>query len=179
MTISLLIAIVAVLAVLGFRYAVRGNAATVTDPEQLVGRTQPVDLEAFQNLISLSDENYLRASLPWNTYLRIHRLRCRAAREYVAIVAANAAVFVRLGQYAQHSNDAGVRTAGATLLTLALSTRMLAIKADLKLRLAALLPWWQPSLHSAATTYLDLRKALAMVVQLQRPELAGRIYSAV
>ena len=49
----------------------------------------------------------------------------------------------------------------------------------LKLRAAEMLPWWQPSLHDAATLYTDLRKALAVVVQLQRPELAGRIYSSV
>ncbi|MGI9103834.1 MAG: hypothetical protein ACR2IF_15450 [Terriglobales bacterium] len=179
MTIPILVAILAILAVVAIRFAIRGNAAAITDPEQLLGRTQPVDLAAFQNLISVSDENYLRASLPWNSYLRIHRLRCRAARQYVAMASANAAVFVRLGQYAQHSPDEGIRSAGAKLLALALNTRMYAIEADMKLRFAELLPWWQPSLNLAAATYTDLRKALALVVQLQRPELAGRIYSAV
>ncbi len=179
MTIPILIAVVAILAVLGLRYAIRGNAAAITDPEQLLGRTQAVDLAAFQNLIRVSDEEYLRASLPWSSYLRVHRLRCRAARQYIAMASANAAVLVRLAQYAQNSPEEGVRRAGGALLALALTTRMNALEADMKLRFAEMLPWWQPSLNAAATTYTDLRKALALVVQLQRPELAGRIYSAV
>ena len=44
-------------------YVEGGQNASVNRLEDLAGRTRPVDLEAFRNLVDPEEENFLRASL--------------------------------------------------------------------------------------------------------------------
>jgi hypothetical protein len=179
MTIALILVVVAILSVLGLRYAVRGFAQQVTDPEQILGRTQPIDLLAFQNLIDPEEERYLQERLSGYSLLRVRRARYGAACEYVGMAARNAAVLIRVAQLAQASEQPRVREAGKQLLALATETRILALLALLQLYLARLMPWRIPALGSMAQAYSGMRATLERVVSWQRPELAGRIRAAV
>ena len=179
MTLVLILVVVAVVMVVGVQHAIRGFAAQFTDPEQLLGRTQAVDLLAFRNLIDTGEDEYLRARLPWHSLWRVRRARHRAAAEYVRMAAVNAAILVRLAQTVQHSDQLRIREAASQLQALAIETRVLAGVALLQLYLAWLFPWWQPSLGNITLAYTGLRATLERVVSWQRPELAGRIRAAV
>jgi hypothetical protein len=179
MTFLLVLVIAAVLIVIGVRRAVRGFEAEVCDPEQLLGRTQAVDLLAFHNLIDPDEDAYLRSQLSWLSFLRVRQARYWAAVEYVHMAARNAAILVRLGQNAQQSEDVRICEAGKQLLTLAIQTRMLALMAIVQLYLALLVPFWKPSLGSVTQAYSGMRVTLDRVVRWQRPDLAGRIRAVV
>lgn len=179
MTIVFILGVVAIVIVVGLRHAIRGFAAQVTDPEQLLGRTRALDLLAFRNLIDPGEDEYLRTRLPWHALWRVRRARHRAAAEYVRMAAVNAAILVRLAQTAQHSDQLRIREAASQLLALATETRVLAGFALLQLYFAWLFPWWQPSLGNITLAYTGLRATLDRVVGWQRPELAGRIRAVV
>ena len=160
-------------------HVVRGFAAQVMDPEQLLGRTCPVDLPAFRNVINPDEDAYLTAHLPRTAVWRVRRARCLAACEYVQLTAHNAGILIRLAQTAKNSDQVRIREAGRQLLTLALQTRMLAGVAIVQLYIAWLLPFWQPSVRSVTEAYTGVRAALESVVIWQRPDLAGRLREAV
>jgi hypothetical protein len=175
----LILVVVALLIAIGLRQAVRGFAADVIDPEQLLGRTRPVDLMAFRNLSNPDEDAYLAAHLPRTALWQVRRARYSAASEYVHLAAHNAAILIRLGQSAKNSSEVRIREAGTKLLTVAVQTRMLAGIAIVQLQIARVLPWWQPSIRSVTESYTGARNALESVVIWQRPDLAGRLGEAV
>jgi hypothetical protein len=179
MTLVLILIVAAVLIVMGMRRAVRGFETEVCDPEQLLGRTQAVDLLAFHNLLDPEEDGYLRSQLSWFSFLRVRNARYRAAVEYVQMAARNAAILVRLGQTAQNSKEVRIREAGKQLLVLAIETRILAGLAIVQLYLALVVPFWKPSLGSVTQAYTGMRATLDRMVRWQRPELAGRIRTVV
>jgi hypothetical protein len=169
----------AVLLALGLRRAVRGFAAEVVDPAQLLGRTCPVDLAAFRNLIDPGEDAYLTAHLPRTALWRVRRARYLAAGEYVHMTAHNAAILIRLAQAAKNSSEVRIREAGRHLLTLAVHTRILAGITMVQLGIAWLLPFWRPSMLPVTEAYARVRAALESVVIWQRPDLAARVGEAV
>jgi hypothetical protein len=179
MTLVFILVVAAVLIVMGMRRAVRGFEGEVGDPEQLLGRTQPIDLPAFDNLIDPDEDEYLRSQLSWFGFLRVRNARYRAAAEYVHMAARNAAILIRLAQSAQNSQEAHISEAGKQLMTLAIETRILAGLAIVQLYLALVVPFWKPSLGSVTQAYTGMRATLDRVVRWQRPELAGRIRAVV
>ena len=179
MTVVIILIVAAVLIVMGLRRAVRGFEGEVRDPEQLLGRTQPIDLLAFHNLIDPDEDEYLRSQLSWFSFQRVRNARYRAAVEYVQMAARNAAILIRLGQTAQNSQEVRISEAGKQLLTLAIETRILAGLAIVQLYLALVVPFWKPSLGSVTQAYTGMRATLDRVVRWQRPELAGRIRAVV
>jgi hypothetical protein len=59
---------------------------------------QPLDVQAFNNLIDQSEEDYLREQLPPSTFRTIQRLRLRAAIDYVICASRNSALLIRMGK---------------------------------------------------------------------------------
>ncbi|MGZ4817313.1 MAG: hypothetical protein ACXVZJ_01735 [Terriglobales bacterium] len=172
------LAAIALALTLAIRGAVRGFASAVTDPEQLFGRTIPIDVDAFRNLLRPEDDEYLRAHLPAYSFLRVRRSRFLAAYEYVRMIARNSAILVRLGQAARASSDAQVSQAAQQLIHLAIETRVYAFLAEAQLLIASFLPWWRPSLGAIVLVYPSTCSAVDRVIRLQRPELAGRVNAA-
>src|SRR2546430_12950059 len=97
-------------------YAVRGKTSPIAGLDDLVGRTRPVDIDAFRNLIDPAEEEFLRENLPASEFRVIQRERLRAAVEYVSCAAHNAAILVRLGEAARVSPDPKIAEAGQQLL---------------------------------------------------------------
>ncbi len=127
------------LAGLGLALLLRGMAAKVNAVEDLVGRTVPVDLEAFRNLIDPNETLWLAQQLASHDFRRIQRRRIRAVLAYVALTGRNAALLLRLGEAARDSGDAEVADAGRQLASLALAVRFYVVLA--RLRLAAVYLW--------------------------------------
>src|SRR2546429_8367388 len=97
-------------------YAVRGKTSAVAKLDDLVGRTRPVDIDAFRNLIDPAEEEFLRENLPAGEFRVIQRERLRAAVEYVSCAAHNAAILVRLGESARLNLDPKIAEAGQRIL---------------------------------------------------------------
>src|SRR5271156_6771797 len=71
----------------------------------LEARIQPVDIEAFRNLINPSEDDHLRRRLPSAEFRHVRRARLRAAAAYVQVAGRNATVLARIGESAQISED--------------------------------------------------------------------------
>src|SRR2546423_10898362 len=113
-------------------YAVRGKTSAVAKLDDLVGRTRPVDIDAFRNLIDPAEEDFLRENLPASEFLAIQKERLYAAMEYVSCAAHNAAVLVRLGEAARLSLDPKIAEAGRPMLGTALRLLLYALLATVR-----------------------------------------------
>ena len=72
--------------------SVRRNRSQIYQLENMASHTQPIDLEAFRNLVNPGDEIYLRQHLSPRDLRAVRRKRARAAAEYVRCASRNAAV---------------------------------------------------------------------------------------
>src|SRR3954471_13307375 len=140
MAIVIVIVTVALLAALFFIRVSRGHAAAISNLDELSGRTQPIDLPAFRNLIDPQETAFLRRHLAPQDFRAIHRERTQATAEYVQRIALNAAVLLRLGQAARTNPDPEVVRAAQSMIERALVVRMIPMQALIKLRMQAMLP---------------------------------------
>lgn len=158
--------------------AVRGQSVAVNRLEELEGRTQPVDLQAFRNLTDPREEEYLKAQLRPADFRALQRERLRAALGYVRRAANNASILLRVGEAARRNADPEIARAADELVESALKLRMYALLAVGLLHVRILLPdgGWSPA--RVAADYQGLRERVARLSRLQRPEYAGRIAAA-
>ncbi len=136
---------------------------------------QPLDIDAFQNLIDPRESEYLRSHLPASEFRRIQRLRLRAIAAYIQVVGRNAALLVHVGQLALSSTDAKTSEAGHCLVDQALLLRRNAAFALLRIYLA--LPW--PNATFAAAPIIDgyqrLNSSAMLLGRLQNPATSVRL----
>ncbi len=114
-------------------YVEGGQNSSVNRLEDLAGRTRPVDLEAFRNLVDPREEDFLRASLLPRHFRDIQRQRMRAALDYIRNTSHNAAILLRLGEAATRSADPRIAQAGRQLIDNALRLRAYALLSGAKL----------------------------------------------
>ncbi len=112
MILPFILTVVALAILLLLLYVEGGRNSSVNGVEDLAGRTRPVDLEAFRNLVDASEEDFLRASLSRREFRAVQRERTRAAVEYIRNSAHNAACLLRLGEAASRSGDPRIAEAG-------------------------------------------------------------------
>jgi hypothetical protein len=177
MTLPLLAVAISLVAAFLLMRVVRGNlgAQRIQSLDDLSGKTVPVDLEAFQNLISPSEDAYLRSALPLRDYKKLRRLRTRAAVEYLGRVAHNAAVLLRLGEAAQQSESSEIADAARQLVNTALAVRINALLAIVRLYLSLALPVGNAFCDRAIEHYAALRNVFGNLGKLQNPALNARL----
>jgi hypothetical protein len=175
MAIVLAIVIAALLAALFFIRVSRGHAEAIANLDDLSGRTQPVDLEAFRNLIDPAETIFLRKHLPPPDFNAVQRERTQAAVEYVQRIAQNAAVLLRLGQAARSHADPEVARAAQSIIERALVVRMIAMQALIKLKLQILLPGIDLSTVDVFDRYTRLTESVGLFTRLQRPAYSARV----
>jgi len=141
----------------------------------LVGRTRPVDIDAFRNLVDPVEEDFLRENLPPGEFRAIQRERLRAAVEYVSCAAHNAAILVRLGEAARLSLDPKIVEAGQQLLDTALRLRLNALLATIRLYLGIALPGAHLSAGRLVDNYQHLSSLAGQLVYMQYPARASRL----
>ena len=156
-------------------YAVRGKASPVGELDDLVGRTRPVDIDAFRNLIDPAEEDFLRENLPPMEFRAIQRERLRAAVEYVNCAAHNAAILVGLGEAARVSPDPKIAEAGQQLLDSALRLRLYALLSIPRLYLGIVLPGAHLSAGRLVDNYQTLSSLAGQLVFMQHPAHASRL----
>lgn len=170
------IIVVASLAVLLLMWHVaRGESAAVSKLDDLAGRTRPVDLEAFRNIIDPEEEAFLRANLSPSEFRAVQRERLQAALDYVRNAAHNAAILLRLGEAAARSTDPKIVAAGQQLINSALRLRLYASLSIAKLYLGIALPGAHLSAGRLLDSYQQLSGLTGQLALLQRPAQATRV----
>ena len=170
--IFVVVALVTIFVIL--RIAHRQRRKDLTLP-QLTEQIRPVDIDAFGNLMSLEEEEFLRRHLTTRMFRKTQRRRIRAAMGYVSRVSANAGILLRIGELATDSSDAHILAAGRELIDRASRLRLNAILVLMKLSVAFILPGVPLSVGGIAGGYKDLSRLLVQLSQRRVSAGASRI----
>jgi hypothetical protein len=155
-------------------YVEGGGQAPVSRLEDIAGRIQPVDIDAFRNLVDPGEEAFLRAHLRPREFREIQRERLRAAMDYIRSSSHNAAFLLRLGEAAVRSSDPRVAAAGRKLVESALRLRASALLSVTLLYVRMALPGVRLSYGELADKYQHLSGLASQLAMMQHPAQAAR-----
>jgi hypothetical protein len=135
---------------------------------------QPIDIEAFRNLVDPMEDEYLRRRLLPTEFRTVRRERLRAVAAYVRVAGTNAAILIHMGQNAVVSTDPQTAEAARQLVNNALLLRRNATLVLMKIYI--LLAWpnsgllAEPILHG----YEQMSGAAMLLGRLQHPSVPVR-----
>lgn len=175
MILSFTLIFVALAILLLLLYVEGGQNSTVNRLEDLAGRTRPVDLDAFRNLVDPREEDFLRANLLPRQFRSVQRERLRAAREYLWNTAHNAAFLLRMGEAAARSADPRIAQAGKQLIQSALRLRANSLLSCAKLYVRTVFPEARLSYGELADNYQHLSALASQLALIQHPTQAARL----
>jgi hypothetical protein len=155
--------------------AARGQGTVVNQLDDLAGRTRPVDLEAFRNLIDPQEEEFLRECLSPGEFRIVQKERLLAATEYVVNTAHNAAVLLRLGEAAMRSSEPQIASAGRRLVETAIRLRFYALLCVATLRVRMALPGMPLSVGRLVDNYQRLSGIATQLALVQQPRYVSRL----
>lgn len=174
MTLALIL-VVAALFALALILRIGFSRGLQISSSSLATQIQPIDLEAFRNLVDPAEDEYLRRRLPPSEFRTVRRERLRAMAAYIQGAARNAAVLVRLGQAALASSDPNTAEAARQLVENAILLRRNAAYALLRIYVAlAWSPAGQPALP-ILHGYERLSGSAMRLGRLQNPAVPVRI----
>ncbi|HLW84666.1 MAG TPA: hypothetical protein VKR60_05580 [Candidatus Sulfotelmatobacter sp.] len=136
---------------------------------------QPLDVEAFRNLVDPAEDEYLRRHLSPAQFRVTQRARLRARAAYVRVAARNAAVLIRIGQTALDSNDARVREAALQLVNDALLLRRNATFALLRIYAEMAWPGRSTATARVIERYERLSGSAMLLGRLRNPVVPVRL----
>jgi cytochrome c-type biogenesis protein CcmH/NrfG len=163
MNIALVFVVLGVLALFAILYLAKTGTRTGGNLEQLTGQLRPVDVRAFRNLMSESEEQFLRENLPFREFRAVHRQRMLAATDYVRCAAHNAAILITLGEAARQSSDPEIIAAAEKLLDNALRLRLYALQTMPRLYLAIVFPGIARTPQPFADAYDTMTRQVVML----------------
>lgn len=166
MTLAILLVVLAVLSLIFIiRFAVL-RSLRKTEPS----RIQPVDIDAFRNLVDAVEHEYLRSRLSPHEFRHVQRKRLLAAAAYIRVVAANAALLMIIGESALASPETEHAQAARKMIDDALILRRNATLALARIYIALI---WPDARFFYAGSVLDSYRRLngsAMLLgRLQNP----------
>lgn len=175
MTLAIILVIAAALALVFIFSVTISRSLQVSSGNGLAGKIQPIDVEAFRNLVDPAEDEYLRRRLSASEFRLVRRQRLRAMAAYVQVAGRNAAVLVRMGQAALTAGDAQTAEAARRLVDNALLLRRNAAFALLKIYVA--LAWPTSGLAAAPILhgYVQLNGSAMLLGRLQNPAVPVRI----
>jgi hypothetical protein len=144
-------------------------------PSSLAAQIQPIDIEAFRNLVDPAEDEYLRRRLPSGQFRRVQRERLRAAAAYIQIAGRNAAVLVHLGQSALTSPDRNTAVAAQHLVESALLLRRNCAFALIRIYIALAWPNGGATAALILHGYEKLNGSAMLLGRLQNPAAPVRI----
>lgn len=175
MTVSFILIGIAILAVCSLLLIARNQRIRGRDLAELSTRIRPVDLEAFRNLMSPLEEQFLKDNLATARFHGIQRRRFVAAISYVNVVASNALILLRMAQAAQNSPDPEIVTAGRELGEAASRLRLYSLLVLSRLCIGVAFPEVQFSPAGVADQYQDLCRRVSLLSRLQVAGGASRL----
>lgn len=169
MIITLIFALVFLLALVFSVRLTKGLALSANVLEEPTEHIRAVDVEAFRNLIDPGEEEYLRTNLSPAEFRRIQRERLRAAVEYVSCAAHNAAILLRLADAGRRSSNPATAEAAQKLVDNALRLRLYALHAIPRLYLGMILPGSRISPVRVVDRYEQMTRLVVLLGCLQYP----------
>ena len=97
MTLAVILVVAAALALVLIFGVTVSRSLQISAGTSLAGRIQPIDVDAFRNLIDPAEDEYLRRRLPASEFRLVRRQRLRAMAMYVQMAGRNAAALVLMG----------------------------------------------------------------------------------
>jgi hypothetical protein len=175
MTLALVLVIAAALALVLILGITVSRSLQLSAGSSLSRKIEPIDVEAFRNLVSPAENDYLRRRLPTAEFRRVQRERLRATATYIRVAGRNAAVLVAVGQAALAADDAATVEAARQLVDNALLLRRNATLALLRIYVA--LAWPHSGLAGAPVLhgYERLSGSAMRLGRLQNPAVPVRI----
>ena len=175
MTLALVLVIAAAFALVVILGVTVSTRLQLSPGSALARRIEPIDIEAFRNLVDPMENEYLRRRLPGAEFRRVQRERLRAAGAYIRVAGKNAAVLIAIGQAALSSTDGATVEAARQLVDNALLLRRNASFALLRIYVALA---WPHSAFAAAPVlhgYEQLSGRAMLLGRLQNPTVPVRI----
>jgi len=174
MTIAIILVVAAALALIFILRVTLSRSLQISAGTGLA-QIQPIDVEAFRNLVDPAEDDYLRRRLPAAEFRAVRRERLRAMAAYIQAADKNAKLLVKTGQAALTAGDAPTVEAARRLVDNALLLRRNAALALLRIHVAVV---W-PNSGLAATpilhTYEELSGSAMLLGRLQNPAAPVRI----
>jgi hypothetical protein len=130
-----------------------------------------IDIDVLGLLLSRTENEYLRESLPCREFRRLRRARVSLARTYLKAINRNTGEFIRAAEAVRSSNDAEVAQAAHELLSIAFRIRL-----NVPIVQCCLLTEWLfPALSLIASPKLDIYRQMVktIVFILQRAQAAN------
>ena len=175
MTLAIILAVAAVLALVFILSVSVSRSLQISQGNSLSARIQPIDVEAFRNLIDPAEDDYLRRRLTAGEFRRLRRQRLRAMAAYVETAGRNAAVLILIAQGALTSADAQTVEAANRLVDNALLLRRNAAFALLRIYLTLAWPNSDWAAVSILRGYEQLNGSAMLLGRLQNPAAPVRI----
>jgi hypothetical protein len=175
MTLAIILVVVATLALAFILGVTLSRSLQVSDRPGLAAQIQPIDVEAFRNLVDPAEDEYLRRRLSASEFRLVRRERLRAMAAYVQTAGRNAAVLVRMGQAALTTSDARTAEAARQLVDNALLLRRNAAFALLRIYFALAWPSSGPAAAPVLQGYERLNGSAMLLGRLQNPAAPVRI----
>jgi hypothetical protein len=175
MTLAIILVVAAAVAlgtILGLAVRRGLQAKAVTGLAETI---QPLDLEAFRNLINPAEDEYLRRRLPPARFRAVRRARLRAMAAYVQAAGRNAAVLVRVGEVARASSDARVADAAHQLVNQALLLRRNTTVAMARIYIAMAWPNSRLGALQVVHGYEQVSDSAMLLGRLQNPATSVRL----
>jgi hypothetical protein len=169
MTIAIAFAILGLLCLAAIIYLAKGSIGRCKDLRLLSSELRSVDVAAFCNLISGSEQEYLRQHLSPREFRTIHRERMGAAVDYVWSAAANAAILIQLAEAARRHQEESIRQAGEKLLESALRLRLYAFQLVPRLYVSMLVPAISSETAFLADSYDKMGRQVTILSCLEFP----------
>ena len=175
MTLAIILVIAAALALVFILGVALSRSLQLSAGTNLSAQIQPIDVEAFRNLIDPAEDDYLRRRLPPVEFRVVRRQRLRAMAAYVHTAGRNAAVLVRMGQAALAAADAPTAEAARRLVDNALLLRRNAAFALLRIYVALAWPNSGLAAEPVLRGYEKLNGSAMLLGRLQNPATPVRI----
>ena len=175
MTIAIILVVAAILSLVVILGLAVTRGLQLSPTASLAGQIQPIDVEAFRNLVSPDEDNYLRRRLSASQFRQVRRERLRATAAYVQIAGRNAAVLIRIGQSAIAHSDSHTAEAARQLVDQALQLRRNAFVALIRISFALALPNSGLSSGPVLQAYERLNGSAMLLGRLQNPAAPVRI----
>jgi hypothetical protein len=174
MTLAIILIVAAALALI-FIIRITVSQKLQISPSDLATQIQPIDIDAFRNLLNPAEDEYLRRRLPPAQFRTVQRERLRAMAAYIHTAGQNAAVLVRLGQNALAATDVNTAEAAHQLVQNALLLRRNCAFALLRIYLALAWPNGSPAAAFILHRYEQLNGSAMLLGRLQNPAAPLRI----
>lgn len=169
MTIALTFAVLGVFALALIVQIAKGHLSTGGDLDELAAQLRPLDVTAFCNLMSESEQQFLRNSLPATEFRAVHRERMLAAADYIRCAARNAAILIRLAESARQHSDPAIAAAAEKLLDSGIRLRLYALQILPRILLSAVFPQVRMGGYDIAEIYDTMSRQVTMLSCLRFP----------